>query len=175
MFPGDIDKSLQVKFSNMVRRQSVQELLKRARRFRRDAVCDWNPTVNMVTESLLLGGGGTNKKDAEIATAILMELSILHGIVVTEPDGKMQLLEIFEDKFMITNGDRKTHKCTELFQSLAQDRSLSLEDKSMAADIILDVFDHTLFAPGDWHTGMNMLQGIFNIYWHVLLKHTKKW
>ena len=45
----------------------------------------------------------------------------------------------------------------------------------MAADIILDVFDHALFAPSDWHTGMNMLEGIFNIYWHILLKHTKKW
>ena len=80
---------------------------------------------------------------------------------------------LFESKYMIMNGDRKTHKNTESFNSLSQDRDLSLEEKSVQADIILDVFDHTLFLPGDWHTGMNMVQAISNIYWHVLLKHMK--
>ena len=117
----------------MVRHQFVQELLKRARIFRRDAVCDWNSTANMVTDSLLLGVSGVNKKDAEGATTIFMELSTVHDMVVTGADGKMQLPEAFDDKFMIMNGDPKTHACTELFQSLAHDRYFSLEDKSMAA------------------------------------------
>ena len=58
------------------------------------------------------------------------------------------------------NGDRKTHECTGAFASVAQDRVLSLENKTEFAELVLDVFDHTLFAPGDWQTGMNMLQAI---------------
>jgi len=80
--PGNIDKSLQVKFSNVVRHRSVQDLLKWARIFRRDAVCDWNPTANMVTESLLLGVSGVDEKDAEGATTILMELNTVHDMDV---------------------------------------------------------------------------------------------
>ena len=54
---------------------------------------------------------------------------------------------------MIINGDRNTHECTEAFASLAQDRALSLEDKSDFAELVLDGFDCTLFSPGDWYTG----------------------
>ena len=52
---------------------------------------------------------------------------------------------------------------------------VSLEDKSEFAELILDVFDCVLFVPGDWHTGMDMMQSIYNIYWHLLLKHMKSW
>ena len=132
----------------------MQDLLKQANRFRRDAVCDWNLTANMPIESLLLGVSGTNTKDSGGAITVPTELSTVNGMVVAGPAGKMQLSETVEDKFMIMNGDWKTHKNKESFQSLAQDMSLSLEDKSMAADTVLNVFDHTLFAPGDWHTGI---------------------
>ena len=76
---------------------------------------------------------------------------------------------------MIINGDQKTHKNTEAFDSLAQDRLLSVEARSAFADLILDVFDRALFAPGDWHTGLNMLQCIYSTYWHFFLKHMKRW
>ena len=76
---------------------------------------------------------------------------------------------------MIINVDRKRHECTEAFVSLAQDRALSIEDKSEFIELVLDVFDRALFIPGDWHTGMNMLQPIFKIYWHMIIKHFKVW
>ena len=57
----------------------------------------------------------------------------------------------------------------------AADRTLSLEEKSEFAELILDVFDRVLFAPEDWHTGMNMMQSIYSIYCHLLLKHTQSW
>ena len=62
-----------------------------------------------------------------------------------------------------------------LLAYLAQDRALSIEDKSEFAELVLDVFDRALFTPGDWHTGMNMLQAIFKIYWHMIIKHFKVW
>ena len=74
---------------------------------------------------------------------------------------------------MITNGDHKMHENTETFTSLAQDRSLSVEAQSAFADLVLDVFDRALFVPGDWYTGLNMMQCIYSTYWHWLLKHTK--
>ena len=73
------------------------------------------------------------------------------------------------------NGDRKTHENTEAFAALAADRTLSLEEKSEFAKLILDVFDHVIFASGDWHTNMNMMKRIYSIHWHLLLNHTKSW
>ena len=74
-------------------------------------MCDWNPTADLVTESLLLGVNSVDEKDAEGAKTVFVELSAVHGMVVTGPAGMMQLSEAFEDKFMILNNDRKlSHK-----------------------------------------------------------------
>ena len=159
----------------LVRRPTVQRLLQNARNFRRIEVDGWNERAKHVTQSLLLGVSGVDEKDAEGATAVLMELATVHGMITVDADNMISKTDVFNHKSMIMNGDRKTHECTESFQSLAADRNMSLEEKSRIAEITLDVFDRCLFAPGDWHTGMNMMQGLYNIYWHMILKHMKKW
>ena len=159
----------------LVRRPTVQRLLQNARNFRRIEVDGWNDKAKHVTRSLLLGVSGVDEKDAEGATAVLMELATLHGMITIDGNNKISKTTLFDQKSMIMNGDRKTHECTESFQSLAAERSMCLEEKSRMAEITLDVFERTLFAPGDWHTGMNMLQGLYHIYWHMILKHMKKW
>ena len=40
----------------------------------------------------------------------------------------------------------------------------------MQAQIILNAFNRVMFLPGDWHTGMNMLQSIYKIFWADILK-----
>ena len=135
---------------------------------------DYSPVADLVTQSLLLGISGIDEKDAKGATAVAVELCCLFGMIKPGPNGRMRKKSEFNRKWMIMNGDRKTHKNTEAFANLAADRTLSLEEKSKFADLILDVFDKVLFAPGDWHAGMNMMQAIYNIYWHSLLKHMKK-
>ncbi len=48
--------------------------------------------------------------------------------------------------------------------------SLSFEESSIQSEIFLEAFDKAMFLPGDWHTGMNMLQSIYKLFWSDLLK-----
>ena len=149
--------------------------MQKAKNYRLDCVNDWNPHSKNVNQSLLLGVSGIDEKDAEGATAVAIELCSLFGMIEPSDNGTMQKTDLFNQKFMIINGDRKTHENTEAFATLAQDRLLSVEARSAFADLVLDVLDRALFAPGDWHTGLNMLQCIYNTYWHLFLKHMKDW
>ena len=39
----------------------------------------------------------------------------------------------------------------------------------MQAEIFLESFQNIMFLPGDWHTGMNMLQSIYIVFWTNIL------
>ena len=39
----------------------------------------------------------------------------------------------------------------------------------MQAEIFLESFQNIMFFPGDWHTGMNVLQSIFKVFWRIHL------
>ncbi len=49
-------------------------------------------------------------------------------------------------------------------------RFLSFEESSIRAEIFLEAFDKVMLLPGDWHTGMIMLQSIYKLFWTDLLK-----
>ena len=173
--PSNLTKSMLVAFNNIVRTRSVQVLLRLAREFRQTCALDCFPNMKEVAQSLLLGVSGVDEKDAKGSTAVAIELAHMFGMIGLGPSGRMQRTSRLDKKNMIVNVDRKTNECTEAFASLAQDRALSLEDKSEFAELVLDVFDRTLLATSDWHTGMNMLQAIFKIYWQMIIKHFKVW
>jgi len=43
----------------------------------------------------------------------------------------------------------------------------------MQAEIFLESFQNIMFLPGDWHTGMNMLQSIYKVFWTNILSPIK--
>lgn len=57
----------------------------KARQFCHDAVRDVNPDTDKATQSLLLEVSGVDKKDAKGTTAVLMELTTVHGMVEIGP------------------------------------------------------------------------------------------
>ena len=52
-------------------------------------------------------------------------------------------------------------------------RPLTFEESSMQAEIFLESFQNIMFLPGDWHTGMNMLQSIYKVFWTDILNPIK--
>jgi hypothetical protein len=52
-------------------------------------------------------------------------------------------------------------------------RPLTFEESSMQAEIFLESFQNIMFLPGDWHTGMNMLQSIYIVFWTNILSPIK--
>ncbi len=67
-------------------------------------------------------------------------------------------------------GDQKTFKNSSAFINKLSNRSLLFEETSIQAKIFLEAFKKVMFLPGDWHTGMNMLQSIYKLFWTDLLK-----
>ncbi len=43
----------------------------------------------------------------------------------------------------------------------------------MKAEVFLESFRNIMFLPGDWHTGMNMLQAICRVLWVDILNPMK--
>ncbi len=67
-------------------------------------------------------------------------------------------------------GDRKTIKNSSAFVIKLSNHSLSFDESSIQAEIFLEAFETVMFMPGNWHTGMNMLQSIYKLFWTDLLK-----
>jgi hypothetical protein len=66
-------------------------------------------------------------------------------------------------------GDRKSNENCTAFLSTLTHRPLTFEESSLQADIFLESFRNIMFLPGDWHTGMNMLQSINKVFWTDIL------
>ncbi len=49
-------------------------------------------------------------------------------------------------------------------------RSLSFEESSLQAEIFLDALNRVIFLPCDCHSGLNMLQSIYKLFWLDLLE-----
>ena len=53
-------------------------------------------------------------------------------------------------------------------------RSLSLQDSNEMADYFEAAIGRVICFPGDWHTGLAMVQSINNIFWDAFLEPIKK-
>jgi len=149
--------------------REAKKVFDRAWSFQRDVVRDWNPDADSVTQSMILGVTGIDEKDAAGATACFLDLALKFGLITEEENLTWRTGPLAELKTMYVTGDRKTGENIECFQSAAEDRALSIEEKSIQTDTFLDAFECAVFVPGDWHTGMNILQSINKVYWDVLI------
>jgi hypothetical protein len=70
-------------------------------------------------------------------------------------------------------GDRKSNENCSAFVSTLSHRPLTFKESSMQAEIFLESFQNVMFLPGDWHTGMNMLQSIYKVFWTDILSPIK--
>ena len=43
----------------------------------------------------------------------------------------------------------------------------------MQAEIFIELLRNVIFLPGDWHTGMNMLQSVYKVFWTDILSPMK--
>ena len=46
-----------------------------------------------------------------------------------------------------------------------QDRRISYSEANLQADVFLKTLSVVMDLPGDWHTGLNMVQSIYNIFY----------
>ena len=51
-----------------------------------------------------------------------------------------------------------------------QNRNISYTQANVQAEVFLKALEGVVEAPGDWHTGLNMLTLIYNLYYHGFLE-----
>ena len=62
-------------------------------------------------------------------------------------------------------GDTKTIENMTKFVCDMQDRQISYSASNVQAEIFLQALDCVIELPGDWHTGLNTLTSIYNLYY----------
>ncbi len=87
-----------------------------------------------------------------------------------EDDETWALQQFAKLRWLYCFGDWKTIKNTSAFENKLSNCSILFEESSLQAEIFLEAFDNVIFLPGDWHTGMNMLQSLYKLFLTDLLK-----
>ena len=86
-------------------------LWKGLRKFRRDAVLDWNPHADEVTSQLLLGFVPLDEGQQDGATAAVLDLMVKTGFLVENEDGTWSRSFNALLRRLYSTGDRKSNEC----------------------------------------------------------------
>jgi hypothetical protein len=139
-------------------------------KFQRSAVRDWNQVCDEVTLSYNMGFVGVREDSSDGAVSVILDMLLKFGVLIYNENETWALHKYAKLCRLYCFGDRKTIENSSAFVDKLSNRSLSFEETSIQAEIFLEAFDKVMFLPGDWHTGMNMLQSIYKLFWTNLLR-----
>ena len=131
----------------------------------------WNPKIEEPSLSIYLGLLGIDEAASKECGSITLDLLLRSGILVETEDGGWSLADDWENRRVYLFGDAKTIENMSKFVKDMQDRKISYTQANVQAEVFLKALSCIVEAPGDWHTGMNMLTSIYNMYYHGFLEH----
>ena len=138
-------------------------------KFQRKAVLDWNATADSVTMSFNMGFVGIREDSAAGAGSVVLDMLLKFGLIKYNDDNTWGLADDVHTRRLYSFGDRKSNENASAFVTTLSHRPLTFEESSMQAEVFLESFQNVMFLPGDWHTGMNMLQSIYKVFWTDIL------
>jgi hypothetical protein len=134
------------------------------------AVTDWNEFQDNVTLSYNMGFVGVREDSSDGVVLVILDMLLKFGVLVYNQDETWSLHWLAKLCHFYCFGDQKMIENSSAFVKKLSNQNLSFEESSLQAEIFLDAFDKVMFFPGDWHTGMNMLQSIYKLFWINLFK-----
>ena len=140
-----------------------------AKTFVKDATEQWNPLINEPTESTYLGLIGIDESASKECGTILLDLLLRAGVLDQTNDGRWNLAANWKERNVYFFGDAKTVENITKFVRDVQERRLSYSSANVQADVFLKALSRVMSAPGDWHTGLNMLTSIYKFYYDGFL------
>ncbi len=157
-------------FGEYTRTNAAHSFFKSVADFQNKAVTDWNEFQDNVTLSYNMGFVGLRGDSSSGAALVILDMLLKFGVFVYKQDKTWSLHCLAKLRRFYCFGDWKTIENSSAFVNKLSNRNLSFKESSLQAEIFLDAFDKVMFLPGDWHTGMNMLQSIYKLFWTNLLK-----
>ena len=144
-------------------------MITQAKRFQKEVVRKWNPSIDDPTTSMYLGLVGIDESAAKECGAITLDLLLRAGVLEQEEDGSWILAEGWDKRRIYLYGDAKTVENISKFVRDMQLRRITYTQANLQADVFLQAMSVVMEIPGDWHTSLNMLQSIYTLYYDGFL------
>jgi hypothetical protein len=161
------------KFNDYCLSEESKKFFSSVYKFQWKVVLDWNCSANCVTLSLNMGFVSIRENSAVGAGSVVLDM-LLTVRVLKYINGKMwQLEDNAKTHWLYSSGDRKSNENCTAFLSTLNHWQLTFEESSLQAESFLEAFNNTMFLPWDWHTGMNMLQSLYQVFWNEILNPRK--
>ena len=166
----ELDRDVLPNYAAYTQGEAAISFFNSVSKFQQEAVCDWNRTRDDVTFSYNMRFVGVRKDSLDGAATVILDMLLNFGVLVYNQDETWALSRTARFCRLYCFGDRKTIKNGTAFVNKRINCSLSFEQSSLQAENFLNAFSRVMFLPGDWHTGMNMLQSIYKLFWVDPLK-----
>ena len=121
------------------------------------------------TLSIYLGLIGIDEPASKECGVFTLDLLLRAGVLISHENGGWSLAEDWNTQRIYLFGDAKTIENMTKFVRDMQERKISYSMANMQAKIFLQALECVVEIPGDWHTGLNMLTSIYNMYYHGFL------
>ena len=105
----------------------------------------------------------------QVPVSVVLDMLLKFGLLQYKEDELWELADDVGTRRLYSFGDRKSNENCTAFLSTLTHRPLTFKESSMQAEIFLESFWNIMFLPGDWHTGMNMLQSVYKVFWADIL------
>ena len=163
--PSEFDMNKLHSFADVCHSDSVKALFKCTKQFQRSTVHRWHPTIDEPTQSIYLGLIGIDESASKECGAITLDLLFRAGVLENDDGGGWALADDWENRRIYLFGDAKTIENMTKFVRDMQDRKISYSMANLQSEIFLQALTRVVEMPGDWHTGLNMLASIYNLYY----------
>ena len=97
--------------------------------------------------------------------AITLDLLLRAGVLLQNEDGSWSLVNDYKTRRVYVYGDAKTIENMAKFVRDMQERKISFSEANLQSEIFLEALTCVRDLPGDWHTGLNALTSIYNLYY----------
>jgi hypothetical protein len=153
------------KFNEYCNTEDSLQFFNVAYKIQRKAVLDWNANADNVTLLFNMGFVGIREDSAAGAGSVVLDMLLKFGLLKYNNDNTWDITADVNKRRLYSFGDRKSNENCSAFVSTLSHRPLTFKESSMQAKIFFESFQNIMFLPGDWHTGMNMLQLIYKVFW----------
>ena len=136
-----------------------------ARSFQVETVKRWNKEIDDPTLSMYLGLLAIDESASKECGAITLDLLLRAGVLMQDDNGSWSLANDYETRRVYIYGDGKTIENMAKFVRDMQARQISFTEANMQSEIFLKALTCVRDLPRDWHTGLNTLTSIFNLYY----------
>ena len=121
----------------------------------------WAYTINVPGRGVI----GIDEAVLKECAAITLDLLLHVGVVIEEDGGGWSLAPDYHLRRIYLFGDAKTIENVAKFVCDMQARKITYSIANLQGEVFLEAMSCVRNLPVDWHTGLNLLTSMYNLYY----------